>query len=157
MILRPSAADVLGVVRAALRASVTPAVSEQRALAELGMIDSILGTVIARCIDEQRFIAEEVAAVVTLAEQVVGENGDDTVREGLTMLRRLEGPEGAEASDAGTPDAAARYEAASELLSRCLEVSMPAGGNLRSSAETVLRLRMQRQSDIHGMLAVHGR
>lgn len=157
MILRPSAASVLGVVRAALRTSVTPAVSDHRALAELGMIDSILGTVIGRCIDEQRFIAEEVAAIVTLAEQVLRENGDDTVREGLTTLRRLGGAEGAAATDAGPPDAAARYEAASELLSRCLEVSMPAGGDLRTSAETVLRLRMQHQSDIHGVLAVHGR
>lgn len=149
MIVRPPAANLLEVVRSTLRTSVTPAVEDQRVLTELGMIDSMLGTLIARWADEPRLIAEEVAAVEALAEQVIDETGDDGASEALIALRAV-GP-------IGGGDPIARYDAAGELLSRCLEAAVPAGGDLRASAEAVLWQRMQHQSEIHGTLAVHGR
>jgi hypothetical protein len=144
MILRPPVASVLGIVRTNLRTSVAPALSDQRVLAELGMIDSILGTMIERCTSEQRWISEEVAAIDALADAVLQESQDQRVGEALAALHACE-------------DAAARYDAACELLSRCLEVGMQAGNELRQRAESVLWQRMEHQSQIHGRLEVHGR
>lgn len=143
MILRPSAANVLGAVRASLRTSAAPAVRDPLVLAELGMIDTILGTVIERCAAEQRFIVEEVTSIEAVAKTVVRETADERVIEAVAALEAA--------------NESARYEAASELLSRCLEVAVRTGGELRPTVESVLWQRMEHQSQIHRWFEVHGR
>lgn len=153
MISSPSCARLLEVVRAELRATVAPVVSDPSITAALGMIDSILQNVGVRCDHEVAWMREEIAEIEVVADAVVAANADteSRVSAALEQLRTHRSP-----SD-HTPDVQAEYNLASEVLSCALEAAIPTGGTLRDRVRSVLEHRLRREVEIRGNFTVVGR
>jgi len=139
MITQPSCAQLIAAVRAELQTTVAPATADQHALIALGMIDSVLATVAARCDRGPGVMAEEIEDVLALAEQLM--------------------PDGVAGRDelASATDIDAQYVAAGHLLNRCIDVAADAGPEMRALAGDVVFRRVDRAAQIHGALDVHGR
>jgi hypothetical protein len=153
MITQPSCSRYLDVIRDELRTSVAPAVTDPAALATLGMIDSILANVIARCDHEVAWMREEIARVEHAAEAVLDAGADPggTVAAGLETLRANRS-----ASD-HTADVRAEYDLAGEVLSRSLEAGLAAGPPLAALVRGVLEERLAREIEIRGDFSLVGR
>ena len=158
MITQPSCSRYLDVVREELRTSVAPSVSDPAALAALGMIDSILVNVIARCDHEVAWMREEIAAIEGCAEAVLTAGADtaggdpgDTVAASLAELRANRS-----ASD-HTADVRVEYDLAGEVLSRSLEAGLAAGPPLATLVRGVLEERLAREIEIRGDFSLVGR
>ena len=153
MITQPSCSRLLAVVRAELESTVLPAVSNPSVLAALGMIDSILANVGARCDHEVAWMREEIAEIETVADEVVAAGADagSRVAAALDELRAHRGP-----SD-HTADVQGEYGLAGEVLSRALEAALPHGGALRDRVRSVLEHRLRREIEIRGDFTLVGR
>lgn len=153
MISEPSCARLLEVVRAELQSTVAPAVSDARTRAALGMIDSILANVSARCDHEVAWMREEIADIETVADNVIAAGADPQLRvsAALDVLRAHRSP-----SD-HTDDVGAEYDRASEVLSCALEATLPGSDVLRQQVRSVLKRRLRREIEIRGDFTVVGR
>lgn len=153
MISSPSCTRLLEVVREELRGTVAPVVSDPSVSAALGMIDSILQNVGARCDHEVAWMREEIAEIEVVADEVVAANADteSRVSAALERLRTHRSP-----SD-HTSDVQAEYNLASEVLSCALEAAVPAGRALRDRVRSVLEHRLRREVEVRGNFNVIGR
>ncbi|MFZ3270022.1 MAG: hypothetical protein WA622_12275 [Mycobacterium sp.] len=153
MISRPSCSRLLEVVRTELQSTVAPAVTDPGVAAVLGMIDSVLQNVGARCDHEVAWMRDEIAEIEDVARDVI-DAGVDTgsrVSDALTRLRTHRSP-----SD-HTSDVQAEYDLAGEVLSRALEAALPCAGDLRDRVRSVLEHRLRREVEIRGDFTVIGR
>jgi hypothetical protein len=153
MISRPSCSRLLEVVRSELQSTVVPAVTDPGVTAVLGMIDSVLQNVGARCDHEVAWMRDEIAEIEDVAREVI-DAGVDTgsrISNALSRLRAHRSP-----SD-HTADVQAEYDLAGELLSRALEVALSRGGALRDRVRSVLEHRLRREVEIRGDFTVIGR
>ncbi|MGB8408089.1 MAG: hypothetical protein WCE30_28890 [Mycobacterium sp.] len=153
MISEPSCSRLLEVVRAELQSTVVPAVSDAGVIAALGMIDSILANVGARCDHEIAWMREEIADIEAIADEVVAAGADPESRVGAALdgLRAHRSP-----SD-HTADVRAEYDRAGEVLSRALEATLPRADTLRPRVRSVLERRLRREIEIRGDFTVVGR
>ncbi|GAA5149115.1 hypothetical protein GCM10023321_12510 [Pseudonocardia eucalypti] len=151
MIARPSSRQLLQTVRTELRTGIRAAVTDPDALTRLDMLDSILGSVIARADDEAAWLREEITAIETVADRLLGEHADAGVAEALARLRARRAP------SSRLPELHAEYALAGEVLSRCLEAAVRTGGELRTAVEAVLSDRLRREVAIRGEFSLAGR
>ena len=153
MITQPSCGRYLEVVRDELRGTVAPAVTDPAAQAALGMIDSILASVAARCDHEVAWMREEIADVEACAGLVLDAGADrgGHVTTALAALRSGRSP-----SD-HTEDVRAEYDLAGELLSRSLEAGLAHGGELAVLVRGALERRLAREVQIRGDFSLVGR
>lgn len=153
MISRPSCSRLLEVVRSELQSTVAPAVTDPGVAAVLGMIDSVLQNVGARCDHEVAWMRDEIAEIEDVAREVI-DAGVDTgsrISNALSRLRAHRSP-----SD-HTADVQAEYDLAGEVLSRALEVALSRGGALGDRVRFVLDHRLRREVEIRGDFTVIGR
>lgn len=152
MITRPSSAQVLLAIRKELLDVVLPAVTTEQARIAIQMAENLLYSTAQRG-DEVAFMRAEIDTVVEHAATVVAAGAD---RSG-----RIAGPlaEFEAARSAGVDVASVRteYDAASELLSLCIEATMPVGGELHAASMAVLQQRLDRELEILGEFAFVGR
>lgn len=153
MISRPSCRQLLDAVRAELSQNVVPAVSDPKLTQSLGMIDAILRGVAVRCDHEIAWMRAEIAEIDQLATTLIDAGADDggRVAEALADLR--DHPSGSDHVYA----VQAEYDRAGEVLSRCMEAAVPAGGVIRKQAVAVLQARLAREVEIRGDFALVGR
>jgi len=153
MISRPSCSRLLEVVRSELQSTVAPAVTDPGVAAVLGMIDSVLQNVGARCDHEVAWMRDEIAEIEDVAREVI-DAGVDTgsrISNALSRLRAHRSP-----SD-HTADVQAEYDLAGEVLSSALEVALSRGGALGDRVRFVLEHRLRREVEIRGDFTVIGR
>lgn len=153
MIGQPSCSRLLEVVRAELRSTVAPAVTDPGVAAVLGMIDSVLQNVGARCDHEVAWMRDEIAEIEDVAREVVeaGSDAGSRVNDALSQLRAHRSP-----SD-HTAEVQAEYDLAGEVLSRALEATLPVEGALRERVRSVLEHRLRREVEIRGDFTLVGR
>ena len=146
MITRPTTAQLLEVVRRELAERVAPAVTDPQATTSLQMIDHILRTLAVRADHEAGWMAEEMAAIESLAERVAGSDlpGAAAVTEALDAFRS------GRSTGHSTADITEDYNAATEVLSRCVEATFTAGGELRSAVDTLLDQRLAHETAVIG-------
>ncbi|MUL65801.1 hypothetical protein BOO86_15100 [Mycobacterium sp. CBMA 234] len=153
MITQPSCSRLLAVVRAELQSTVAPAISDASVLAALGMIDSILANVGARCDHEVAWMREEIAEIEMVADQLLAAGADtgSKVAAALNELRTGRSP-----SDY-TADVRTEYDLAGEVLSRALEAALPRRDDLSNRVRSVLEHRLHREVEIRGDFTLVGR
>jgi hypothetical protein len=147
MIARPSASMLLEVIREELNNTVAPAITDAGALQALAMIGEVVKIVANRCDHEIGWMVEEIATIVALCDQLIdsGQDRDGAIAAGIVDLR-------VSALSYDTPALSARYSEASELLSKCLETAIVAGGETRATAEKALKLRADHEAALRGVL-----
>jgi hypothetical protein len=153
MITQPSCSRYLEVVRDELRGTVAPAVTDPAAQAALGMIDSILASVAARCDHEVAWMREEIADVSAVASAVLAADADDSGR----VASALAGLRSGRAASDHTDDVRAEYDLAGEVLSRSLEAGLAHGGELAALVRGALERRLAREVAIRGDFSLVGR
>lgn len=153
MITKPTCVALLESVREALRSQVTPAVSDPSVLGTLGMVDAVLDHVAARCGREIEAMRTEIGEIEVLAATVLG-TGADTDGRIRAALDRLDERR---SSSLDVTDLQREYDAASSVLARCIEVAIPAGGELRRSVEQVLDGRLVRETEHQAAFVLQGR
>lgn len=153
MISTPSCAQIVQSVRDELNDTITPALSDPGLLATLGMIDALLQTVVGRLDHELAWMREEIAAIEQLAATLIddGADRDGTVAGALAHL--LE----ARTDSDHLPDVQAQYSLATEVLSCCIDIAVPLGGEVRTQTEAVLQARLDREVRIRGDFSLVGR
>ena len=146
MITRPTTAQLIDVVRRELADRVAPAVTDPQVATSLQMVDHILATLAVRAEHEAGWMTEEIAAIETVGQQVAdsGLPGAPAVAEALAAFRagRGTGRSIAEITD--------DYNAATEVLSRCVEATFAAGGHLRDAVTGLLDQRLAHETDVIG-------
>lgn len=153
MIARPLCSQLLEAVRAALRQDVAPAVSDPKVAQTLGMIDAILRGVAVRCDHEIAWMREEIAEIEQTAEALIAEGIDSGGRVTEALFDLRSNRSGSDHVD----DVQAEYDRAGEVLSRCLEAALPAGGPIRQRSVAVLQSRLAREVQIRGDFELVGR
>lgn len=153
MISTPSCAQIVQSVRDELTDTIAPAITDPGMLANLGMIDALLQTVVGRLDHELAWMREEIAAIEQLAETLVGEgaDGDGKVAGALTQLH------GGWTDSDHLPEVQKQYSLATEVLSCCIDIAVPLGGDLRTQTEQVLQARLDREVQIRGEFSLVGR
>jgi hypothetical protein len=153
MITQPSCSRLLAVVRAELQSTVAPTVSDAGVLAALGMIDSILANVGARCDHEVAWMREEIIEIETVAGNLIAAGADtgSKVAAALDEFRAHRSP-----SD-HTADVRAEYDLAGEVLSCALEAALSRSDALRDQVRSVLEHRLRREVEIRGDFTLVGR
>jgi hypothetical protein len=148
MITRPAPAELLQALRADLKEKLAPELTSPQAHAALAMADLVLGHVQATVDGELRWIRCEIDMIDGVAEVMIdaGADTDGSVQAALVAARG--------ARSEGWDALAARedYGRSSELLSRCLEAGVRAGGEARAVAEAALEQRVTREVEIKGAL-----
>jgi hypothetical protein len=155
MITRPSSEQLVRAVRAELTEQVKPKIDDPAVLESLGMMDALLSMVERRVDREAAWMREEVAAIEAAAAELIGTENDRDGRVGAALadLRR------ARETGSGSELEVLRrgYDAAGEILSRCLEAALPVGGRVRERFEEILRARLAREVAIRGDFSLVGR
>jgi hypothetical protein len=153
MITQPSCSRLLEVIREELRSKIVPSITDPALAASLGMVDSLLQNVSARCDHEVAWMREEVADIERAADRVVasGADADHRVAEAIAGLRANRSP-----SD-HTDDVRAEYILAGEVLSRSLECALRQGDDVQTPVVAVLRHRLDRELEIRGDFSLVGR
>ena len=146
MITRPTTAQLIEVVRRELAERVAPAVTDPQVTTRLQMVDHILRTLAVRAEQEAGWMAEEMAAIEAVGEQVAdsGLPGALTVAEALAAFRAGRG------AGRSTAEVTDDYNAATEVLSRCLEATFAARGDLRDAVIGLLDQRLGHETDVIG-------
>ena len=146
MITRPTTAQLIEVVRKELAEKVAPAVTDAQVATSLQMVDHILATLAVRAEHELGWMAEEMAAIEAVGQRVAdsGLPGAPAVADALAAFRaeRASGP----SSAAVTED----YNAATEVLSRCIEATFSAEGPLRGEVDGLLDQRLAHETSVIG-------
>ena len=146
MITRPTTAQLIDVVRRELAERVAPAVTDPQVATSLQMVDHILRTLAVRADHEVGWMVEEMAAIEAVGQQVAdsGLPGAAAVADALGVFRagRAAGRSTAEITD--------DYNAATEVLSLCVEATFAAGGGLRHAVTALLDQRLAHETDVIG-------
>lgn len=153
MIARPTASQLAEAIRRELTAVVAPTVSDPTAADSLEMVDALLSSLAIRCDHELAWMREEMAAT-TAAAQAVLDTGLDSTGSITEALAEFEGEN--TASD-HVDDVVRAYDLSGELLSRCLEVAVPAGGGIRDAVLAALETRLAHEVEIRGDFSLAGR
>jgi hypothetical protein len=146
MISHPTCSRLLDVVREELRMTVAGAITDASVGSALAMIDEVLRAVAVRCDNEIAWMLEEIDVIEALAERVVASdvaNATD-IADGLSRMRS------APAVSMRAQDVATAYSAASHVLSRCVEVVFPIGGEVWRDVEAALEQRLDHEAAIQG-------
>lgn len=157
MLSQPSTKRFLEAVQQTLLTGVSPALSSGDAVASkdavvnIQAIDAILSSVIRRIGNEQTWMHEEIAQIEALAEAIIADHGDGEIRLGLDDLRANR------ASSERLEEIEADYARASNLLSRCAERAMVAGGPLRAKLDAVMEARLDTENLIRGSFKTVGK
>jgi hypothetical protein len=146
MISRPTTAQLIEVVRRELAERVAPAVTDPQVTTSLQMVDHILATLAVRAEHEAGWMAEEMASIEAVGQRVAdsGLPGAPAVADALRAFRARRG---AGRSNAEITD---DYNAATEVLSRCVEATFAAGGDLRDAVAGLLDQRLAHETDVIG-------
>ena len=145
MITRPSQSQVLLAIRQELADVVAPTVTTEQARIVLQMVDNLLWSMAQRS-DDAAAMTAEIDTAAALGDRVAAEvPAAAGVTEALAALR---------GSD---DDLVARYDLAGELLSRCIETTMPVGGDLHAASMAALQQRLDRELHVMGEFAFVGR
>lgn len=145
MITQPSPSQVLLAMRQELADIVAPAATTEQARIVLQMVDNLLWSMAQRW-DDGAAMAAEIATAEALGQRVVTEVPEaPAVTDALTALR------------SAPDDLALRYDRASELLSRCVETTMPVGGELHAASMAALQQRLDRELVVMGEFSFVGR
>jgi hypothetical protein len=146
MITRPTTAQLIDVVRRALAERVAPAVTDPQARTSLHMVDHVLRTLAIRAEGEAGWMTEEIAAIEALGDQVAdsGLPGAAAVADALAAFRAGRGAGGS------IGDLTADYDAATEVLSRCLEATFALEGDLRDAVIGLLDERLGHEMEVIG-------
>ena len=151
MITQPSTARILRVIQQELRDNVLPMVTDPQALANLQMIEHILGTLAVRADHEIAWMIEEIDALDAVGEQVVAQEPGAT-----KVAAALDESRWAPVTSYHYDDVASRYSLASEILSCALE-AVPGDVPLRATLEALLDARLDHEVDIMGEFQLVGR
>ena len=145
MITRPTTAQLIDVVRRELGERVAPAVTDPQAATSLQMVDHILRTLAVRAEHETGWMAEEIAAIEAVGAQVAdsGLPGALAVAEALAAFRAGDGGRSA-------AEVTEEYNAATEVLSRCLEATFTIEGDLRDAVNGLLDQRLAHETEVIG-------
>ena len=146
MITRPTTAQLIDVVRQELTERVAPVVTDPQVATSLQMVEHILRTLAVRADHEVGWMVEETAAIEAVGQQVAdsGLPGAAAVADALDAFRagRATGHSTAEITD--------DYNAATEVLSRCVEATFAAGDELRHAVTALLDQRLAHETDVIG-------
>ena len=153
MITQPSCQRLVDVVRAELAGTIAPAIEDPGLRAMLGMIDSILAGVSARCGHEVAWMREEIRLIEEAAEATVAVGADVDGRVAAAGAELRAG----RATTDEVADVEREYDLAGEVLSRCLEAALPAGPEPASIVRAVLEQRLHRELQIRGEFSLVGR
>ena len=143
---RPTTAQLLEVVRRELAERVALTVTDPQTTTSLQMIDHILRTLAVRADHEAGWMAEEMAAIESLAARVAGSDlpGAAAVTEALAAFRS------GRSAGHSTAEITEDYNAATEVLSRCVEATFTAGGELRDAVDGLLDQRLAHETAVIG-------
>jgi len=146
MITRPTTAQLVEVVRRELADRVAPVVTDPQVVTSLQMVDHILQTLAVRADHELGWMVEEIAAIEAVGQQVADSDlqGAATVADALDTLRagRAPGRSTAEITD--------DYNAATEVLSRCVETTFANRDDLRDAVIGLLEQRLAHETAVIG-------
>jgi hypothetical protein len=146
MITRPTTAQLLEVVRRELAERIAPVVTDPQAITSLQMVDHILRTMAVRADHEVGWMVEEIAAIEAVGQRVAdsGLQGAAAVVDALGTFRagRTAGP--------STADVTASYDSATEVLSRCVEATFGAAGDLKDAVTGLLDQRLAHETAVIG-------
>jgi hypothetical protein len=153
MITRPTTAQLLDVVRRHLRDGVAPAVADPQVSTTLEMVDHILATLAARAGHELGWMAEEMAAIADVGEQVAaaGLPGSAAVGEALAEFRA------GRTQSLHAADVTEEYQRASEVLSRAVEATLGQATPLADAVNGLLDQRLAHEVDVIGEFQLVGR
>jgi hypothetical protein len=145
LLTHASCAQLVAVVRETLATTVTPHVTDDVARVALGMADSVLQHVMNRVDDENRWMAEEIADVRALADDLreALPDRDVALEDGIAAME-----ETAAASDATA--VRDRYNAATRLLCTCVQVSTHLAEAFEPRIQQTLQTRLTRELEIRG-------
>lgn len=151
MINKPTCGQLLEIVRAELRTTVSGAVTDGQATAVLSMIDQILQNVANRCDHEIAWLQQEIDQITGCAESLIADGLDADGRLAESLAELGAAPQGLHADEVGH-----RYSLAGEALSRSMEAA--AGTPAQAAVEAVLLDRLDREVLIRGefQLAARG-
>ena len=143
---RPTTAQLLEVVRRELAETVVPAVTDPQATTSLQMIDHILRTLAVRADHEAGWMVGEMDAIEALAVRVAGSDlpGAAAVTEALEAFRS------GRSTGHSTAEITEDYNAVTEVLSRCVEATFTAGGELRDAVDRLLDERLAHETAVIG-------
>jgi hypothetical protein len=146
MITRPTTAQLVEVVRKELAERVAPAVTDPQVTTSLQMVDHILQTLAVRAEHEVGWMAEEMAAVETVGQRVAdaGLPGSPAVAQALAAFRA------GRAAGRSTAEITGDYNAATEVLSRCIEATFTVDGELHDAVTGLLDQRLAHETDVIG-------
>jgi hypothetical protein len=146
MITRPTTGQLIEVVRRELAERVAPAVTDPQVTTSLQMVDHILATLARRAEHETEWMTDEMAAIETVGQRVAdsGLPGAPAVAEALRAFRAGRG------AGRSTAEITEDYNAATEVLSRCVEATFAAGADLRDAVTGLLDQRLAHETDVIG-------
>ncbi|WP_084027690.1 hypothetical protein [Mycobacterium avium] len=153
MIARPTASQLVEAIRRELREVVGPAVSDPTAAGSLEMVDALLSSLAIRCGHEHAWMQEEIVAT-TAAARAVLDAGLDTSGSVAAALSEFQE---ASTTSGHLDDVVQTYDQSGELLSRCIEVALPAGGAVRDTVLSALETRLAHEVEVRGDFSLAGR
>jgi len=153
VIARPSCSQLVDAVRAELRTTVVPAVTDPQAIAALQMADWLLGVIAVRAEHEIGWMREEITEIGQLSEAVLAA-GLDTSGAVAAALERQRA-EASTSQHAG--DVQREYDRAGDVLAEAIDATSAAPGPIRDAVQTVLTNRLERELRIRGQFALAGR
>lgn len=149
MLSRPTTDHAISGVLSTLEQQVLPTINDEPARVAVQMMQQILRGAAVRAGHEIAWMHEEIAAIRDVAARA----GDDArVTDAVAVLDDLDG------GSLHLEDVQARYDAAGEVLSRCVEAAYAAGdAEAVERARAVLQLRSAHEMEIIGQLDLVGR
>ncbi len=148
MLARPTTDQVLLGIVDSLTDDVMPALADEPARVAVQMMQQLLRSAAVRAAHEIAWMADEIATIRALAADF--DDGD--VREALAALAELD------ATSLHLADAQARYDRASEVLSRCIDAAYASGSaDQRDRVNEVLDARSAHEMAIVGQFDLVGR
>jgi hypothetical protein len=144
VITSPSPVELLRTVRTGLEANVAPSVTEPAAAAALAQAGLVLNFLEATIDHELPWIREEIADIHATATRVIELGADANGRIAEALAASIDG----ESDSIDLAVARREYQRASEVLSRCVDPSVPADGEAREIAVAALRRRVGREAAI---------
>jgi hypothetical protein len=121
VISHPSADQIVSAIRDELTTKIKPQISDPASLVALQMIDELLANVATRAVHEVGWMREETDSITALADEYLVVVSDAELSAARTSVTA------AAPNSWHLSDVRAEYTAASELLSRALELAVASG------------------------------
>ena len=148
MLSRPTTDHVITGVIAALDERVMPTITDEPARVALQMAQQLLRGAAVRAAHEIAWMHDEIDAI----RQLAATTDDGAVAEALATL------DGLDATSLHLAAVQARYDAAGEVLSRCIEAAYATGDQADvDRARTLLQARSAHEMEVVGQLDLVGR